>query len=164
MYFKPFLMFQNGGQREEKVFFKCLNSFGMKILLIQHIYSCLHFWFIYSTDASLEWETIEQYFVWQLIAVHSIAIERIMPILPKLDFSSKINSFWNSVPASSFISFIKQLLVSTNFSVWLDDSCWLAGYVYSRTVNLLLFLNDINNYCNHNVFEMVLVLVYFRVF
>jgi len=40
-----------------------------------------------SVDASLEWETIEQYFLWQLIAVHSIPVEDVMPVLPKLDFS-----------------------------------------------------------------------------
>ena len=41
------------------------------------------------TDASLEWETIEQYFLWQLISVHNIPVEHIMPILPKLEFVSE---------------------------------------------------------------------------
>ena len=38
-------------------------------------------------DASFEWETIEQYFLWQLIAVHNIPVEHIMPVLPKMDFT-----------------------------------------------------------------------------
>ena len=37
-------------------------------------------------DASLEWETIEQYFLWQLITAHDIPAEQITPILPKLEF------------------------------------------------------------------------------
>ena len=41
------------------------------------------------TDASLEWETIEQYFLWQLIAAHNIPVDYIMPILPKLEFIGK---------------------------------------------------------------------------
>ena len=41
------------------------------------------------TDASLDWETIEQYFLWQLISVHNIPVESIMPILPKLEFVSE---------------------------------------------------------------------------
>jgi len=43
-------------------------------------------------DASLEWETIEQYFLWQLIAVHSIPVEDVMPVLPKLDFTGLLTS------------------------------------------------------------------------
>ena len=41
------------------------------------------------TDASLEWETIEQYFLWQFIAAHNIPVEHLMPILPKLEFTGK---------------------------------------------------------------------------
>lgn len=40
------------------------------------------------TDASFDWETIEQYFLWQLIAAHNIPVEHIMPVLPKMDFST----------------------------------------------------------------------------
>ena len=43
-------------------------------------------------DASLQWETIEQYFLWQLISVHTIPVEHIMPILPKLDFTGNCSS------------------------------------------------------------------------
>ena len=42
------------------------------------------------TDASLDWETLEQYFLWQLISAHNIPVEHIMPILPKLDFTRKL--------------------------------------------------------------------------
>ncbi|CAH1797938.1 unnamed protein product, partial [Owenia fusiformis] len=38
-------------------------------------------------NASLEWESIEQYFLWQLIFAHNMQIEHIIPILPKLEFS-----------------------------------------------------------------------------
>jgi integrator complex subunit 3 len=41
----------------------------------------------YISDASFEWETIEQYFLWQLIAAHTIPVEYVMPVLPKMDFS-----------------------------------------------------------------------------
>lgn len=43
--------------------------------------------FLSVLNASLEWETLEQYFLWQLITAHNIPVEHIMPILPKLDFS-----------------------------------------------------------------------------
>lgn len=46
------------------------------------------------SDASLEWETFEQYCLWQLIASHSIAIENILPALPKLEFQSKQRPFF----------------------------------------------------------------------
>ena len=51
-------------------------------------------------DASLEWETIEQYFLWQLISVHNIPVEHIMPILPKLEFIStfEMTSFSRKLP------------------------------------------------------------------
>ncbi|KAI1301443.1 Integrator complex subunit 3 [Halotydeus destructor] len=37
-------------------------------------------------NASLSWETYEQYCLWQLIAAHNIQIESILPVLPKLEF------------------------------------------------------------------------------
>ena len=42
--------------------------------------------FIFS-DESLKWETIEQYFLWQLITAHNIPIEHMLPVLPMLEFS-----------------------------------------------------------------------------
>lgn len=44
--------------------------------------------FLSVLNASLEWETLEQYFLWQLITSHSIPVDYIMPILPKLEFST----------------------------------------------------------------------------
>ncbi|XP_060581601.1 integrator complex subunit 3-like, partial [Ruditapes philippinarum] len=44
--------------------------------------------FLSVLNASLEWETLEQYFLWQLITAHNIPVEHIMPILPKLDFQT----------------------------------------------------------------------------
>ena len=41
------------------------------------------------TDGSLEWETLEQYFLWQLISAHNIPVDYIMPVLPKLDYSGE---------------------------------------------------------------------------
>nr|KAG5691545.1 hypothetical protein BaRGS_012345 [Batillaria attramentaria] len=38
-------------------------------------------------DESLEWESIEQYFLWQLITAHNIPTEHILPVLPKLEYS-----------------------------------------------------------------------------
>ena len=63
------------------------------MLSINLVYKYLNFTFsyiLYISDASLEWETLEQYFLWQLITAHNIPVEHIMPILPKLDFHSKI--------------------------------------------------------------------------
>ncbi|XP_074650376.1 integrator complex subunit 3-like [Tubulanus polymorphus] len=44
--------------------------------------------FLAVLNDSLEWETIEQYFLWQLIAAHNIPVEHILPILPKLEFGA----------------------------------------------------------------------------
>lgn len=44
--------------------------------------------FLSVLNASLEWETLEQYFLWQLITAHNIPVEHIMPILPKLDYNA----------------------------------------------------------------------------
>ncbi|XP_064619103.1 integrator complex subunit 3-like [Lineus longissimus] len=44
--------------------------------------------FLAVLNASLEWETLEQYFLWQLIGSHNIPVEHILPILPKLEFSA----------------------------------------------------------------------------
>lgn len=38
--------------------------------------------------ASLTWETFEQYCLWQLLTAQSISIDEVLPILPKLEFSS----------------------------------------------------------------------------
>lgn len=35
--------------------------------------------------ASLEWETIEQFFLWQLVTAHGIPINCVMPVLPTLE-------------------------------------------------------------------------------
>lgn len=43
--------------------------------------------FISILNASLEWETFEQYCLWQLIAAHNIAVDYILPILPQLEFN-----------------------------------------------------------------------------
>lgn len=43
--------------------------------------------FLSVMNASLEWETFEQYCLWQLIAAHNIPVDYILPILPKLEFA-----------------------------------------------------------------------------
>jgi integrator complex subunit 3 len=40
-------------------------------------------------NASLEWETFEQTCVWQLINAHNMAIETVLPVLPKLEYLRK---------------------------------------------------------------------------
>uniref|UniRef100_T1JE28 SOSS complex subunit A homolog n=1 Tax=Strigamia maritima TaxID=126957 RepID=T1JE28_STRMM len=42
--------------------------------------------FLSILNASLEWETFEQYCLWQLIAAHNIPVDYVLPILPKLEF------------------------------------------------------------------------------
>lgn len=39
-------------------------------------------------SASLSWETFEQYCLWQLVTAHGIPIDYVLPILPRLEFSS----------------------------------------------------------------------------
>ncbi|GFO40922.1 integrator complex subunit 3 [Plakobranchus ocellatus] len=51
--------------------------------------------FLSILNASLEWETIEQYFLWQLVMAHNIPVEHILPILPKLEFSSNAEALTN---------------------------------------------------------------------
>jgi len=44
--------------------------------------------FLSVLNASLEWETFEQYCLWQLIAAHNIPVDYVLPILPKLEFTA----------------------------------------------------------------------------
>ncbi|XP_044740759.1 integrator complex subunit 3 [Chrysoperla carnea] len=37
-------------------------------------------------EATLEWETFEQFCVWQLISAHDVSIDLLLPLLPKLEF------------------------------------------------------------------------------
>lgn len=58
--------------------------------------------FLSVLNASLDWETLEQYFLWQLISAHNIPVEHIMPILPKLDFTQHAEAL------SSILVLLKQ--------------------------------------------------------
>lgn len=42
-------------------------------------------------DASLEWETIEQYFFWQLILAHDIKLDWIQSLIPKLEYPGRVS-------------------------------------------------------------------------
>ncbi|XP_059154214.1 integrator complex subunit 3-like isoform X2 [Physella acuta] len=59
--------------------------------------------FLSILNASLDWETIEQYFLWQLVMAHNIPVEHILPILPKLEFSS------NAEALTSLMVLLKQV-------------------------------------------------------
>ncbi|XP_050400889.1 integrator complex subunit 3 [Patella vulgata] len=58
--------------------------------------------FLSVLNESLEWETIEQYFLWQLISSHNIPVEHILSILPKLDFQT------NAEALTSMLVLLKQ--------------------------------------------------------
>ncbi|GFS03973.1 integrator complex subunit 3 [Elysia marginata] len=51
--------------------------------------------FLSILNASLEWETIEQYFLWQLVMAHNIPVEHILPILPKLEYGANAEALTN---------------------------------------------------------------------
>ncbi|XP_005091080.1 integrator complex subunit 3 isoform X2 [Aplysia californica] len=65
--------------------------------------------FLSVLNASLEWETIEQYFLWQLVMAHNIPVEHILPILPKLEFTA------NAEALTSLMVLLKQ--VSPNWDL-----------------------------------------------
>lgn len=44
--------------------------------------------FLSILNASLEWDTFEQFCLWQLIAAHNIPVDYVLPILPKLEFQA----------------------------------------------------------------------------
>lgn len=64
---------------------------GCKVFHVcqEKLLKSLHFFVFVFTDESLEWESIEQYFLWQLIMAHNIPTEHILPVLPKLEYSGK---------------------------------------------------------------------------
>lgn len=39
-------------------------------------------------SASLNWETFEQFCLWQLVSAHGIPMNYVLPILPRLEYSS----------------------------------------------------------------------------
>lgn len=51
---------------------------------------------VHDTEASLNWESWEQYCVWKLICAQSVPIENYINILPKLDTKSKLIQ-WNLI-------------------------------------------------------------------
>ncbi|KAG1669362.1 Integrator complex subunit 3 [Nymphon striatum] len=51
--------------------------------------------FLAILNASLEWETFEQYCVWQLIAAHNIPVEHILPVLPKVEYTGNAEAITN---------------------------------------------------------------------
>ncbi|KAI8777522.1 integrator complex subunit 3-like isoform X1 [Biomphalaria glabrata] len=59
--------------------------------------------FLAILNASLDWETIEQYFLWQLVMAHNIPVEHILPILPKLEFTA------NAEALTSLMVLLKQV-------------------------------------------------------
>ncbi|BFZ01574.1 hypothetical protein BsWGS_04613 [Bradybaena similaris] len=59
--------------------------------------------FLSILNASLDWETIEQYFLWQLVMAHNIPVEHILPILPKLEFNA------NAEALTSLMVLLKQV-------------------------------------------------------
>ncbi|XP_042903927.1 integrator complex subunit 3 isoform X2 [Parasteatoda tepidariorum] len=44
--------------------------------------------FLSVLNASLEWESFEQFCLWQLISAHNIPLDYVLPILPKLEFNA----------------------------------------------------------------------------
>lgn len=54
-------------------------------MIFSHRFNCVVF-----SDSSLEWETFEQSCLWHLIGAHSISVESILPVLPKLEYHSKL--------------------------------------------------------------------------
>lgn len=58
--------------------------------------------FLSILNGSLEWETLEQYFLWQLISAHNIPVDYIMPVLPKLDYTAHAEAL------SSILVLLKQ--------------------------------------------------------
>nr|CAD7452925.1 unnamed protein product [Timema tahoe] len=53
-------------------------------------------------SASLSWETYEQYCLWQLVTAHGIPIDYVLPILPRLEFST------NAEALTSILLMLKQ--------------------------------------------------------
>ncbi|XP_076443477.1 integrator complex subunit 3-like [Babylonia areolata] len=58
--------------------------------------------FLSILNESLNWESIEQYFLWQLITAHNIPIEHMLPVLPMLEYSS------NAEALTSLMVLLKQ--------------------------------------------------------
>ncbi|KAK7115612.1 hypothetical protein V1264_001450 [Littorina saxatilis] len=58
--------------------------------------------FLSILNESLKWETIEQYFLWQLITAHNIPIEHMLPVLPMLEYTA------NAEALTSLMVLLKQ--------------------------------------------------------
>lgn len=68
--------------------------------------------------ASLEWDTFEQFFLWQLILAHDLSLDLLLPILPQLNFIK------HSEALTSLLLLIKQEKPSAD----------LIKYLFSRNV------------------------------
>ncbi|XP_054160466.1 integrator complex subunit 3-like [Oppia nitens] len=86
-------------------------------------------------NASLEWESIEQYYLWQLLTAHDIPIEQIIPILPKLEYNS------HSEAMTNIMLYLQRESPTSN----------LIKHIFSREAkNNDYFVVSVLNYWSHN--------------
>lgn len=89
-------------------------------------------------NASLEWETFEQFCLWQLFIAHSMPVEYILPILPKLEFQKHSEALTNilllikrEVPSQELLKHIisrdvrdKDHFVVSLLKYWTSNDNW----------------------------------------
>lgn len=90
-------------------------------------------------SASLSWETFEQYFLWQLVTAHGIPIDYVLPILPRLEFSSHAEAL------TSILLMLKQEryvpTINTTVVYGLMRSC-IKSATYKITIILKLHSSE----------------------
>lgn len=73
-----------------RIIMSCVNSIQMQELICYVIQGKLQMVKIENLNsvlkASLEWDTFEQFFLWQILLSHEVTLDVLLPILPQLDF------------------------------------------------------------------------------
>lgn len=54
-----------------------------------------------SSEATLRWETFEQYCVWQLLSAHDIEVEHLLPVVSKLRYRGRSSMVLPKMPLSN---------------------------------------------------------------
>lgn len=99
----------NGSQLQELISYILQGK--LQMLKIENLHSVL--------KASLEWDTFEQFFLWQIVFAHEINLDVLLPFLPHLNFQNHAEAL------TSILLLIKQEKPSAD----------LVRHLFSRDVN-----------------------------
>jgi integrator complex subunit 3 len=90
-------------------------------------------------SASLSWETFEQYCLWQLVTAHGIPIDYVLPILPRLEFSSHAEALTSILLMLKQERYVSAIITAVFFGIRRNVIISITGF-------LNLFVGQTHNF------------------